>query len=89
MTTLLANIAEQLTPLGLVLVTAAIVIISVALGYLVFWWTSHRKGESASKRAAEVISDAKQRAENVQKEAELHAKDEIFKQREKFEQESQ
>jgi len=70
--------------LDLAMVLAAIVIAVVGLGagYLLFRWLSHRRGEHAAKRAEELLSEARQRAGNVLKEAELKAKEEIFKRRE-------
>ncbi|HUW58737.1 MAG TPA: ribonuclease Y [Planctomycetota bacterium] len=71
------------------ILAAACVLAGAGGGYLLFRWLAHRRGEHAGERAQEIVSDARQRADNILKEAELKAKEEVFKRREQFEKETQ
>ena len=74
----------------LVLIGAIVLALAgIGVGYWLFRWMAHRKGEHAGQRAEGVVAEARQRSENILKEAELKAKEEVFKRREQFEKQTQ
>ena len=68
-------------PLMLYLVTAAV---AAALGYGIARLQDRFRLTSAQSRVGEITTQARREAENILKESELKAKDELFHKREEF-----
>jgi ribonuclease Y len=64
-----------------VLATAAV---ALAIGYVIARFLDRFRQISAQTRVSELTSQAKREAENILKDSELRAKDELFKKREEF-----
>ena len=70
-----------------IIIVALVGLATLAVGYFVARRISAGKDLQAREQADAVIAEAKEQADAVKKQAEVAAKEEIFKQREKFEQE--